>query len=113
MTGSLDAIAGALAVAISAAALAAGALTLAVTRRPAAALSVLLDLLLAAGLLRLVGEPTWRSVGTAAAIVVLRRVISTGLRIGGRSWSSAAAGAGTPSSSAVRRLVRPAWRRPG
>lgn len=113
MTGSVAGIAGILAVLIGATALVAGALALVVTRRPATALSVLLDLLLAAGLLRLVGEPTWQSTATAAAIVALRRLIGVGLRLSGRNWSSAAVGAGTSSSSAVRRLVSPAWRRSG
>jgi uncharacterized membrane protein len=70
------------------AALVAAALTLAVTRRPALALSVLLDLLLAAGLLRLAGDPGWGPIVIAAAIVVLRRVIGFGLRTGGRAWAA-------------------------
>jgi len=72
---------------LAAAALLAGALALASTRRPALALSVLLDLLLAAGLLRLVGDPGWRTILTAASIVVLRRLIGVGLRAGGRAWT--------------------------
>ncbi len=76
-------------------ALVAAALTLAVTRRPALALSVLLDLLLAAGLLRLAGDPGWASIATAASIVVLRRVIGFGLRAGGRAWAAPARPAGT------------------
>lgn len=50
------------------------------TRRPLPALAVLLDLLLAAGLLRLLGDPGWRAILTTAAIVVLRRLLSAGLR---------------------------------
>ena len=112
MTGSLSALTAPLTLAISAAALVAGALALVVTRRPALALSVLLDLLLAAGLLRLVGEPGWRTIVTAAAIMGLRRLVGFGLRLGGRSWASSPQDDGAPSSRtfAVRRLLRPAWR---
>jgi hypothetical protein len=76
------------------AALVAGALVLVRTRRPAAALPVLLDLLLAAGLLRLAGDPDWRAIATAAAIVFLRRLIGIGLRAGARSWSAGGTGTG-------------------
>jgi hypothetical protein len=96
---------------ITGAALVAGTLTLAVTRRPTLALGVFLDLLLAAGLLRLVGTPDGQALATAAAIVVIRRLVSTGLRIGGRSLTASRRperwGAG---GGLVRRLVRPAWR---
>ncbi len=57
--------------------------------RTAVALGVLLDLLLAAGLLRLAAEPTWASLATAAAVVLLRRLIGAGLRAGGRAFSAA------------------------
>ena len=89
MTALTD-VTGPLATAVAAAALAAGALTLAATGRPATALAVLLDLLLAAGLLRLVGDPGWQAIATAAAIVVTRRLIGAGLRAGGRGWSAPA-----------------------
>lgn len=102
---------------IGLAALVAGALVLVRTRRPAAALPVLLDLLLAAGLLRLAGDPGWHTIATAAAIVLLRRLIGFGLRAGGGSWS--AGGTGSAARDAVtalravagRALLRPAWRR--
>ncbi|SNR61391.1 DUF1622 domain-containing protein [Blastococcus mobilis] len=114
MTAALEEIAGLLAVCIGTAALIAGALALAVTHRPSLALSVFLDLLLAAGLLRLVGDPGWQAIVTVASIVVLRRLIGVGLRVGGRAWSSSGGGSGTRvgplRSSAVARLVRPAWR---
>ncbi|MGY1781675.1 DUF1622 domain-containing protein [Geodermatophilus sp. SYSU D01036] len=84
---SLGPVPGLLALAVSGLALVAGAVTLASTRRPRLALAVFLDLLLAAGLLRLAVEPTWSSVGTAAAVVALRRVIGAGLRAGGRVLS--------------------------
>ena len=98
-----------LALLVTAAALAAGLVVLGATRRPAAALPVLLDLLVAAGLLRLVGEPSWQALATAAAILVLRRLIGFGLRTGGRSWASTRPD--RPSRLPdLRRLVRPAWR---
>ncbi len=84
--GTLSALA---ALVISAGALVVGVLTFAVTRRPALALGVFLDLLLAAGLLRLAGDPGWRTVATAAAIAALRHLIGLGLRIGGRAWTTA------------------------
>jgi hypothetical protein len=98
-----------LALLVTAAALAAGLVALIATRRPAAALPVLLDLLVAAGLLRLVGEPSWQALATAAAILVLRRLIGFGLRTGGRTWASTRPD--RPSRLPdPRRLVRPAWR---
>ncbi|WP_116452280.1 hypothetical protein [Blastococcus litoris] len=72
---------------IAAAALVAGVVALVATRRPALALGVFLDLLLAAGLLRLIGDPGWSAILTTAAIVALRRLIGAGLRAGGRAWS--------------------------
>ncbi len=113
MTVLLASLTGPAALAINAAALVVGALTLAVTRRPALALSVLLDLFLAAGLLRLAGEPSWQTIAMAAAIVGLRRLIGVGLRLGASSWPSSVGGHEPPSSRsrAVRHLLRPAWRR--
>jgi hypothetical protein len=84
---SLGPVPGLLALGVGALALVAGAVTLAATRRPALALGVLLDLLLAAGLLRLAAEPTWTSLATAAAVVLLRRLIGVGLRAGSRALS--------------------------
>lgn len=72
---------------VGAAALMAGALALVVTGRPSLGASVFLDLLLAAGLLRLVGEPSWRALATAASIIAIRRLVGSSLRIGGRSWT--------------------------
>ena len=98
-----------LALLVTAAALAAGLVALLATRRPATALPVFLDLLVAAGLLRLVGEPSWQALASAAAILVLRRLIGFGLRTGGRTWASTRPD--RPSRLPdLRRLVRPAWR---
>ena len=118
MTAALGEVTAAAASGIAAAALLAGALALARARRPALALAVFLDLLLAAGLLRLAGDPGWQAIATAAAVVAVRRLIGVGLRAGGRTWpapgarSRADAGtrAGMLRSSSVDRLVRPAWR---
>jgi hypothetical protein len=63
---------------LTAAALIAAGIALAASRRPRAALSVLLDLLTAAGLLRLAAEPDWHRLLTAAAVVALRHVIVLG-----------------------------------
>jgi hypothetical protein len=52
---------------------------LAATRSPRTALPVLLDLLLAAGLLRLAAAPGWAALGTAAAVVAVRRTLARAL----------------------------------
>jgi hypothetical protein len=87
---SLGPVPGQLALGVSALAVVAAVVALVATRRPALALGVLLDLLLAAGLLRLAAEPTWSSIATAAAVVALRRLIGVGLRAGGRTWTATA-----------------------
>lgn len=43
---------------------------------------VLLEFLLAAGLLRLADHPTAKAIATAAAVVLLRKVVSFGLQHG-------------------------------
>ena len=97
---------------ITAAALVAGLSTLAVTRRPPLALSVFLDLSVAAGLLRLAGDPGWAAIATAAAVVALRRLIGFGLRAGGRAWTPATPdGQGAARAAVLARLVRPTWHR--
>lgn len=101
--------------AVAGAALVAGALALAVTRRPSTGLGVLLDLLLAAGLLRLLGDPDWQVILSAAVVVALRRLLSTALR--GHSRPPATPGAGRqprrpavwPHSATTDHVVRPAW----
>jgi hypothetical protein len=67
-------------------ALVSGAAVLARTRSLAQALPVLLELLLAAGLLRLAHDPSWRAIASAAVIVALRKlVVAYGLRPAQRS----------------------------
>lgn len=50
------------------------------TRQLRVALPVLLELLLAAGLLRLSAGGTWTGIATAAVIVAVRKVAGTGIR---------------------------------
>lgn len=57
------------------------ALVFAVMRRVSVALPVLLDMLMAAGLLRLSAEAPWRTIATAGAIVVLRKLVVAGLHV--------------------------------
>lgn len=52
-----------------------GACLLAVTRDLRTALPVTLDLLMAAGLLRLTAAGTWQAIATAAAIVAVRKLV--------------------------------------
>ncbi|WP_206025291.1 hypothetical protein [Micromonospora zingiberis] len=79
MTGTLAAVVTAL-----------GALTagvaLVTTRSVSTALGVLLDMLIAAGLLRLVGEQSGSSLAAVAAIVVLRSVLRGALLADQRRW---------------------------
>lgn len=70
------------ALAMAAAGLVAAAVTAAAARRPLLGVKVLLDFLLAAGLLRLTGDPAWTTVATAAAVVAVRRLVGLGLRAG-------------------------------
>lgn len=65
---------------VAAAAVAAGCACLAATRSVLVALPVLLDLLLAAGLLRLALTPTPAQLAAVAALLVVKRVASYGIR---------------------------------
>ncbi|HET7823215.1 MAG TPA: hypothetical protein VFL10_16965 [Ornithinibacter sp.] len=67
---------------VTAAAVAMGAAVLVRTRQLSAALPVLLDLLLAAGLLRLTGSQGWASLGGTAAIIAIRKLALAGVRVG-------------------------------
>jgi hypothetical protein len=57
-----------------------GALTLVRTRQLPLSLAVLLDFFTAAGLLRLVGPPTWSRLATVALTITIRQLASRGLR---------------------------------
>lgn len=93
MTALLDA----LATAVAAAAVLVAALVWAATRAWSPAVPVLLDLLLAAGLLHLAAEPDWPAIGTAASLVALRKAVTTAARRG-----RAADPAGGPLASPAR-----------
>jgi hypothetical protein len=56
-----------------------GGLTLAIFRRPPMALHLLLDFLLAAGLLRLSTDASWQVLAITATVVVVRRLVTVGL----------------------------------
>lgn len=55
------------------------AATLIATRSVRAALPVLLDLLLAAGLLKLAHAHSWAAIGSAALVVLIRKIAVAGL----------------------------------
>lgn len=92
---SLTSAVDALALVVAAGGLVAATAAYAATRRPGVAMAVLLDLLLAAGLLRLSGEPTWQRLVTAAVIVTLRRVVTGSLHHGATALAARDAHAGT------------------
>jgi hypothetical protein len=66
---------------VTAAGLVAAVLALARTRQIPWATTILLDFFTAAGLLRLVGSPTWSSLATVALTISVRQVASLGLRL--------------------------------
>ncbi|MEU1753143.1 hypothetical protein ABZ436_10855 [Micromonospora matsumotoense] len=68
-----------LATVVSALALGVGGVVLLTVRSWRTALRVLLELLVAAGLLRLLGGRSWSALATAAAIIALRRLLWAGL----------------------------------
>jgi hypothetical protein len=65
---------------VTAAGLVLAALALAKTRQIPLSLAVLLDFFTAAGLLRLVGPPTWPRLATVALTITIRQLASRGLR---------------------------------
>lgn len=65
---------------VSAAGVVVGVLSFVTFRRFSVALAAALELLTAAGLLRLSADGTWRAVATAGAIVVTRRLVGAALR---------------------------------
>lgn len=81
MTGFADG----LALLVAAGGLVAAALVLGRTRRVAVALPVLLDLLTAAGLLRLAADPDLRRLLAAALVVSVRQLASLGLGVARRA----------------------------
>lgn len=75
----LDSVLEAAATLVGAAALLFGGLALLITRSVRAALPVFLDLLLAAGLLRLAMADTWQAIASAAFVVGIRKLVVMGL----------------------------------
>ncbi|CAM5338646.1 DUF1622 domain-containing protein [Streptomyces griseomycini] len=61
--------------------LVASAVVLVAARRLMIGLAVLLDFLIAAGLLRLAGEPSWDAIVTAATVIAVRKLVTAGLRL--------------------------------
>lgn len=61
-----------------------GLLVLARQRDIRQAMSVLLEFLVGAGLLRLSDHPTYQALATTAVLVLIRKLVSFGLRQGGR-----------------------------
>lgn len=117
MSGDLAVLAIASSLAIAGAALVAAAIALLTTGQWKLALGVLLDLLLAAGLVRLSADPDWEVIAVAAAVVVLRRLLGMGLRIGRHNLSGGGGPAGSRqrgpdmlASPAFGELLRPTWR---
>lgn len=75
------------------------AAVLATTRRLIVAVSLLLDMLLAAGLLRLGADAPWSSIATAAGIVVLRKAVVASIKQTESTYSTAASPALSPRST--------------
>ncbi|CCG03755.1 DUF1622 domain-containing protein [Blastococcus saxobsidens] len=115
MSSTLAAVPGIASQFIAAAALVAALLALAATRRPALALGILLDMLVAAGLLRLVGDPSWRAIATIAIVIAIRHLVAHGLRLAARSWKETEKEPPDRTrrryEQTVRHLLQPAWRR--
>jgi hypothetical protein len=76
----VTAVLGSAALAVVAAAILAGAVVLGRTRSLRQALPVLLDLLTAAGLLRLSVAPNWNALIVTAVVIALRRLTTAGIR---------------------------------
>jgi len=64
---------------VTVAGLVAAAVALAVTRRAMPAMALLLDFLTAAALLRLAAPPSWRALGAATLVIVIRQLASHAL----------------------------------
>ncbi len=79
-----------LAVVVTGAGVLAATFVLARTRRPVLALGVLLDLFMAAGLIRLTGPPDLQRTVSAALVILIRHVAGYGLSTSRRSRPAAA-----------------------
>jgi len=67
--------------------IAAAAAVFAASRRPMAALAVLLDLLTAAGLLHLAADPSYLRALSAGIVLAIRHLITWSLMTGGRAMT--------------------------
>jgi hypothetical protein len=65
---------------VTAAGLVVAVLALATTRQFSVSLAVLLDFFTAAGLLQLIGPPTWPRLATVALTIIVRQLAGRGLR---------------------------------
>ena len=80
MTDAMTTVATTAALLITAAARVAAGMSFARTRSLRQALPVLLDLLTAAGLLRLAAAPSWSALTVTTLIIGLRRLVTAGVR---------------------------------
>jgi hypothetical protein len=71
---------GSIALAFAAAGLVALAVAGAATRDPRSGLPIMMELWMAAGLLRLSDDPSWKTVALSAIILVIRTLVQLGLR---------------------------------
>jgi non-ribosomal peptide synthetase component E (peptide arylation enzyme) len=93
----------AIALVLTALGLGCGLLVLARLGNVRQALAVLLDFLLAAGLIRLSDRPSYQALATAAVVIVIRKIVMIGLRAGPHRTG---AEADTTSTRTVRRSRR-------
>ncbi|HET7684058.1 MAG TPA: hypothetical protein VFK34_10380 [Marmoricola sp.] len=89
MTSTASTVAAPLAQAVGMAAVVLGVAVFLATRHVRSALGVLLDLLLAAGLLRLGTDQSWSAIASAAALVVVRKLAMSGVTTASRSREGA------------------------
>ena len=80
MTDTIAAVTATAALLVATAALVAAGTAFARTRSLSQALPVLLDLLTAAGLLRLAATPSWNVLAVTAIVIGLRRLVTAGIR---------------------------------
>lgn len=95
---------------VVAAALVLSGSVLVATRDVRAALPVLLDLLLVAGLVRLSATGTWEAIGSAALVVVIRKVVTFGITTGRAALDPLAAGTGAGKAGPSAGIHRPGRR---
>lgn len=92
-------------------ALVSGAATLASTGQAAISLAVLLDLLMAAGLLHLAADPTIIRAASAAIVLVVRQLVSWSLSERGQGRSGPPSRMARTAARVVRVFTLSPWRR--